>query len=349
MSQILTKLPNVNLGSIGKKTGFINSEFNEVLNETDIVVSEKIIELVNAYVEQPYRHIVLQSTKNKDNFDRAFFVRIGFELFKPNWTDIKDALSSVELRYSNLVVTDDIFDNNDFRLSQKSIKEEYGVNTAISIALILKSLASLALNENSNSKTILTSDESSHISIYEGQLMDISTEKMKISSLSENFYLDMIRKTTGDDVGYCFELGGRLAGCDEQQAENLKNLGVSLGTAMQLRDDLLDYINDVDAINKKPLRDFTTRKLRLPLFLAYKFSNDFERNRMDELYNSKIHNEEDIDFICNQVFKEEVVIYIENLLNSLKTASSKHFELIDSENSKIKSVFYTLINNVIKL
>lgn len=354
MSQILTRISTIDRKSFSIKKNDLNISLKGVLSETDKIIIKEIDNCIEINTSREYHTILKKALKNKENYERGFFVRMGFELFNTNWESISSAMASVELRYSNLVVTDDIFDNNDIRMQSNSIRKEFGDNSAVSIAAILKSISSIALlkqiKESSIDDNILSGlDEKSHILIYEGQLMDLSTEKMKIEDLSEYFYLDLIKKTTGDDVGFCFELGGRLAGCSDKDAINLRNAGISLGTAMQTRDDLLDYVNDNDLINKRPFRDFSGRKLRLPIYLAFKFSNDDEKLKIKELYNLGLKDEEDAKFISKVVFREEVLIYLENLLEKLKDSAYNSFHKIDSKQKHIVDYFDTILNDIVKI
>lgn len=354
MSQILTKISAIDRETSAIKKNEINVLLSGILTETDTIIIDAINSCIENNTSKEYHNILKGALKNKENFERGFFVRLGFEMFNSDWKSISNAMASVELRYSNLVVTDDIFDNNDIRMQANSIRKELGDNYAISIAAILKSLSSIALirqmkDSNIGFNTLTELDEKSHIQIYEGQLMDLSTEKMEIENLSEHFYLDLIKKTTGDDVGFCFELGGRLAGCSEEEAIYLRNAGTSLGTAMQTRDDLLDYVNDNDLINKRPFRDFSSRKLRLPIYLAYKFASAEERVRIKDLYILGIKDEIDTKFISKVVFREEVLIYLENLLAKLKESASNNFHKINTTQKTGVDYFDTIINDIVKI
>lgn len=351
---MLSKLSIIDRDSLSTKRHKQNKVLSIILEETDKVILEAINDCIEKSTSHEYHTILNKALRNKENYERGFFVRMGFELFDSNWKSISNAMASVELRYSNLVVTDDIFDNNDVRMQSSSIRKKFGDNIAVSVAAILKSLSSIALTkqikQNNVGYNVLTElDEKSHILIYEGQLMDLSTEQMNIGDLNEHFYLDLIKKTTGDDVGFCFELGGRLAGCSEEQASYLRSAGTSLGAAMQIRDDLIDYVNDNTLINKRPLRDFSSRKLRLPISLAYKFASGEERKRIEGLYNNGILNESDAKFISDMVFKEEVLIYLENVLSELKNNAQKSFCKIKTQNKHIVDYFNTILNDVIKI
>lgn len=356
MAQILTKVNNLrDIDLVDNNNTIDNSKIETLLSETSKVTIDAYKPLIANYSSPKYNDILIRSMYNKQYFERAFFVRLGYEFFKPDWTSIANALASVELRYTSLVVTDDIFDNNDIRMGKDSIPKEVGVNNAVSLAAILKSLSSIALTESIKKATpslevinrILIADEKSHLDVYEGQLADIETEAFSIGELNEDFYLDMIRKTTGEDVGYCLELGALLAGCTNKEADYLKSAGIALGTIMQLRDDMIDYINSEEIINKIPFRDFEENKLRLPIILAYKFANDKEKKTIEELIKKNILTKDERDTISKLVLKEEVTIYATNIMSKMKDSILVNLERLN--NTKQQDIMKQLIFNVVVL
>lgn len=355
MSQILTNIKSVAASTNSYYTDVIvDSIVDKLLRETDILVKNTYTEIFRANTEWNYHEILSYSMKNKKNFERAYFVRFGYELFKTNWQVIANALTSVELRYASLVVTDDIFDKNDIRMGDKSLPKKVGNNISVSIAGILKSLSSIALTnqlteldlEAHTINRINFLDEKSHLNVYEGQIMDINTENFKIEDLSEEFYIDMIRKTTGEDVGYCLELGGLLAGCSYDEAELVRSFGISLGTMMQLRDDLIDYINSKEVINKVPFRDFEQNKKRLPLILAYKFATNDERACIDELLDKDQLTDDERELIGNLIFKKEAVLYSNNVMLKLKESLFENFNRLKT-NEKSQGIISEIVNNIV--
>ena len=356
MGQILTNIKSVVLAATNSNTedSIHESIVVELLNETDKLVSKSFNKIILENAESNYRDILSYSMNNKRNFERAYYVRFGYELFKSNWHSIANALVSVELRYASLVVTDDIFDRNDIRMANESLPKKVGDNITVCIGAILKSLSSITLIKqlselNLDSDTINRIhylDEKSHLNVYEGQIMDINTEKLKIEELTEDFYLDMIRKTTAEDVGYCLELGGLLAGCSFDEAELIRSCGISLGMMMQIRDDVIDYINSKEIINKIPFRDFEQKKKRLPLILAYKFATIDEKTCIDKLLKKDQLTDSERKLISNLIFKKEAILYSNNIMRCLKESLFENLERLNP-NKKSKEIISEIVNNIV--
>jgi len=356
MAQILTNIKSVVVGTSSSypEDLTVDSVVMELLQETDVLVKKTYNKIISEDSDRNYHKILSYSMNNKQTYERAYFVRFGYELFKTDWQLIANALASVELRYSSLVVTDDIFDNNDLRMGKDSLPKKVGNNVSVSIAGILKSLSSIALTKQlmtldldaNTVNRINYLDEKSHLNVYEGQIMDINTEKFKIEELTEDFYIDMIRKTTGEDVGYCLELGGLLAGCSFEEAELIRSFGISLGTMMQLRDDIIDYINSKETINKLPFRDFEQKKKRLPLILAYKFATDDERTSINELLKKDQLEDDERKLISDLIFKKEAILYSNNVMLKLKESLFENFnKLGTSEYSE--NIISEIVNNIV--
>ena len=261
MAQILTKIKKVST-SLGHKNEYDNLEDN--LLETSLLENDKIVlpvlkEIIRKYTDKSIWEALDYSLINKSHFDRAFFVRLGCEAVGGDFKSILPALASVELRYASGTAIDDVFDYNSERMGKPSMPKLYGNNLALCYGAILKSISSVSLLSLYNSNRvdlksfieINIKDEFTHYQVYLGQVSDILSEKLNIEEITDDFYLDMIKNATGVDAGYCFELGCLLGGGSIEQQKYFYEFGVSLGTAMQLRDDLLDYVNDKDLINKE--------------------------------------------------------------------------------------------------
>ena len=114
---------------------------------------------------------------------------------------------------------------------------------------------------------------------------------------------------------------------------------------MQLRDDLIDYINNRALINKSPFRDFETNKKRLPILLAYRFGNEVERKTIRELLFKKTLNNSDKETLSSIVSNEMVVSYLNNLNTSLLNSAKNSFEKVLA-NDKTKKIISLILNQI---
>jgi geranylgeranyl pyrophosphate synthase len=340
MSQILADITSIS-GALKRKksiSGTIKLKVESALRETTDEVFKELKRLIEQYSPKEYWDIIHYSTRNKEYFERAYYIRLSYEKFKSDWKSIIPVLAAVELKYAELVIIDDVFDGNSERMNNRSVPFILGDNKAIVVGCIIKSIASkiladFLLNNQSISKcvalNIISKDEYSHQKIYEGQYDDIATETMELNELSQDFYLDMVRKTTGEDVGYCFEVGALLAGGNLLESSALYKFGVGLGTAMQIRDDTIDFIDDSSMINKSPYSDLDHKKKRLPLLLAYQQADLTQQNKLLELLKKNKLSIDEKHYVSQLVSDESVLFFIDNLVLSIKNKALQELTLTD--------------------
>ncbi len=78
-------------------------------------------------------------------------------------------------------------------------------------------------------------------------------------------YFRIIGDKTASLIAAACELGAMHAGASERAVRALHDYGMGIGTAFQIRDDLLDLVGDDDEVGKPLGRDFELGKLTLPL------------------------------------------------------------------------------------
>lgn len=346
MAQILTQVSQVSksLNNESNDIGFQSKLFEQSLKETDNLIFPILKKLIHQNIDKSIWSELEYSLINKAHFDRAFFVKIGCESVDGDFCKVLPAMASVEFRYASGTAIDDVFDANDERMGKASMPIKYGQNPALSLAAILKSLSSISLLSNFKDLNIdpesfidiNIKDEYTHYQVYLGQLADLKSENLEIDEITDSFYLDMIKNSTGVDAGYCFELGCVLGGGSKEQQKSLYEFGVALGSAMQVRDDLLDYVNNRALINKEPFRDFETKKKRLPIIIAYRFGNKNDKETIQYLLKKEKLNEDDKIKLSSLISDDFVLGYINKLKKELlQTAISSFHKVNATKNSKV--------------
>jgi len=85
------------------------------------------------------------------------------------------------------------------------------------------------------------------------------------ADVTEEQYFDVLRRKTAYLFSACCEIGAILGGASPEEQSALGEYGLSLGTAFQLIDDLLDFTSDEGALGKAAGVDLLEGKLTLPL------------------------------------------------------------------------------------
>jgi len=110
-------------------------------------VNEVVARALPAALDDPLlKDSMLRSAINdaiytKRDFDRAFFVRLGCECAAHNWATISPALLAAEFNYAADMILDDIVDAGQFRHGKACLHRRLGVEYALYVAEILRSMA----------------------------------------------------------------------------------------------------------------------------------------------------------------------------------------------------------------
>ena len=101
--------------------------------------------------------------------------------------------------------------------------------------------------------------------IVAGQASDVQAEKQHV--LLERL-VQIHERKTGALLQYCFVAAGIVAGGSKEQLALLKTLGMDVGIAFQVRDDLLDILATTQELGKTAGRDLELEKSTYPALLG---------------------------------------------------------------------------------
>lgn len=90
------------------------------------------------------------------------------------------------------------------------------------------------------------------------------------------------RRKTGAMLTVSLELGGKVAGADEDQMKMLTGYGQALGMAFQITDDLLDTVGSCEALGKRTGKDAELDKLTYPGLMGVEASQNEAQRLTDE-------------------------------------------------------------------
>ncbi len=114
-----------------------------------------------------------------------------------------------------------------------------------------------------------------------GQADDLACESVDRSQLDLTLLESIHRRKTGAMFRVSLELGGIVAGANQDQLGWLDDYGQNMGLAFQIVDDLLDWSGDERALGKRAKKDNRRGKLTFPGLIGVEAS----RKRAMELVN----------------------------------------------------------------
>ena len=272
---------------------------------------------------------------------RPFFLRITYEAGKRVFKDVLPIAAGVELIQISTLVIDDVLDKSLMRNRKPSLYDKYGVGKAISVGTIISSIGFNTISSTlrkaglENGIDVLGYLTEIHKDIYVGQFMDIDFEKN--ISISEKKFIEMISKTTACFIQAPLVIGAMLWNAPEDLISVLKEIGMNLGIAYQLRDDVLDIIGDPSITGKPKPLDIADRKARLPIIHAIETLDLKEEREFAEIWTSKQSLDViKIDEITNLLKKTNSIHYAMKQIDVYCGQAEKAVELLDSNLAQLK-------------
>src|SRR4051812_37928921 len=153
----------------------------------------------------------------------------------------------VEMVHMATLVHDDVLDEAELRRKGATINHLRGNEAAV---LLGDYLISHAFHLCSGLESQVCSREIGRTTnvVCEGELLQIDNRNN--IDLTEETYLEIIRRKTASLCATCCMLGARLSGASDEVMRKLQFYGMALGTAFQIQDDILDIVGDARTVGK---------------------------------------------------------------------------------------------------
>jgi octaprenyl-diphosphate synthase len=167
-----------------------------------------------------------------------------------------------ELIHTATLVHDDVIDGSTLRRGRSTINERWGNHLTVLVGdhLYLKAMNS-ALTANDLRLVKILCDIT--LEMIEGEIVQSHINGR--SDVTEQEYLDVMRRKTALLFSGCAEVSGVLAKLDERRIDDLRMFGLNLGMAYQIVDDLLDFTADAKILGKPVANDLREGRVTLPL------------------------------------------------------------------------------------
>jgi len=168
----------------------------------------------------------------------------------------------MEFLHTATLVHDDIIDKADTRRKRPTVNALYGNETAV---LMGDWLYMSAFETSLAERSLPILDILTRVTrkMTEGELLQLTL--LSDADVTEAQYFDVLKRKTAYLFSASCEIGAILGGADELQQAALRDYGLSLGTAFQLIDDVLDFTSNEEALGKAAGADLLGGKVTLPL------------------------------------------------------------------------------------
>jgi geranylgeranyl diphosphate synthase type II len=202
-------------------------------------------------------------------------------MFSDNWQNALKPAIAIEVFHNFTLMHDDIMDDAPLRRGKATVHEKWNPNVAIlSGDVMLVAAYELLLDIDTDKfKTVVKRFNRTAAEVCEGQQFDMNFSSR--NDVTESEYINMIRLKTSVLLGFALELGGIVAGADQDSIDELYSIGVNMGIGFQLKDDILDVYGDPEKFGKQVGGDIIENKktwLMLKALELCKQNNDESLN-----------------------------------------------------------------------
>jgi octaprenyl-diphosphate synthase len=181
--------------------------------------------------------------------------------------EVVDVAAVIEIIHVATLVHDDVLDEAESRRGQPSVNAMNGNETAVMLGdyLFARSFTLCSRLPVRDARGTHTATRVGEITarVCRGEMLQLANRHNADLTAAE--YFEIIALKTGELIAAAAELGALHACAAPEHAEALARFGSAVGTAFQIRDDLLDLEGDERSVGKPLGRDATLGKLTLPL------------------------------------------------------------------------------------
>ncbi len=169
-----------------------------------------------------------------------------------------------ELLHLGSLLHDDVVDEGHERRGKQAAQRVYG-NPAVILTGDYCVARGLLLSSEHGGHEAVTRLAWTVTAMSEGEVTQLLNRGNL--DLDVETYMDIVYKKSATLIAWCVAAGA-WAMNDDKAAEALYTYGLSVGTAFQITDDVLDYTGDKVSTGKRRGRDLAERKMTLPLLIA---------------------------------------------------------------------------------
>lgn len=203
----------------------------------------------------------------------------------------------VELMHTATLVHDDVVDDSNMRRGFFSLNALWKNKIAVLVGDFLLSRV-LLLSVQNKEHRLLELISTAVEEMSEGELLQI--EKARRLDIDEAVYFDIITKKTASLIASCCAVGSASVKAPEEQIEQMRQFGESLGIAFQIKDDLFDF--QQSAKTGKPTGiDIQEQKMTLPLIYALRNANSSDRKFMIRVVKRHNHDRDKVEKVMAMV------------------------------------------------
>jgi len=262
-----------------KITRELNNSIIEITKSRKIVVNQAVEDLINGGGKK-LRPFLMFLAASFGDYDQAELLQLG---------------SGIEILHMASLVHDDVIDNAELRRGKETAQKRFGKKEAVFIGDFLLSKTFDIFFDYLDKETLRKMNKNVRL-LCEGEIEQ--SEKRFDFQIGIRDYYRRIRHKTALLFGLSSYLGAYVSGLRGKKLNLLYKVGLEIGMAFQIQDDLLDFEGEEEETGKMLAQDLKEGIITLPVILL--LNKDEYKNKYSA-YSNNILDDKIVKDIINDV------------------------------------------------
>ncbi|PTX16753.1 polyprenyl synthetase family protein [Halanaerobium congolense] len=293
----------------------LNKNIIEITNSKRTIVNEAVKDLVEGGGKKLRPFLMFLAASFGDDYDKDKLIQLG---------------SGIELLHMASLVHDDIIDDADLRRGKESAQKKFGKKEAVFIGDFLLSKTFDIFFDYLDRDVLKKMNKHLRL-LCEGEIEQ--SEKRYELQIGVRDYYRRIRHKTALLFALSSYLGGYVSGIRGKKLNILYKLGLEIGMAFQIQDDLLDFEGDENNTGKVLARDLKEGIVTLPVILLM---GKNEYNDKYQIYNKNVLDESVVNDIITDVKESDVLKESREILLVFIKRVEKYMDRLPNNRAKKK-------------
>lgn len=285
--------------------------------------------------------IVQYLLKQKGKEIRPTLVFMSARLFGEITSRSYVAATMIELLHTATLIHDDVVDEANMRRGFLSINKVWKNKASVLLGDFLLSKGLLIALDHDEYKLLKVLSKAVK-SMSEGELRQFKAARL--FNMTEDYYFKVISEKTASLIAACCECGTISTTDDPELHQKMHDIGMCVGIAFQIRDDLFDY--GVDDVGKPRRNDIQERKVTLPLIKALESVGLMKKTRIRYLMRKRNKKNEEIEEIVEFVHQNGGIEYAQSIMNEYAQKAINGLSTLPA--TEDREAFKDLIQFIIK-
>lgn len=250
--------------------------------------------------------------------------------------------SVIEFIHTATLLHDDVVDNANLRRGIASANTLWGNEASVLVGDFLFSKSFSLMVADGDLKVLQVLSNATTI-IAEGEVLQlICTSDLDIN---EERYIEVVKSKTAILLSAACQAGAVLGKASPGQEAAMQDFGMGLGIAFQLMDDILDYVANEEQFGKSIGHDLEEGKVTLPLIHTLKQCTPVEREKIADVIDKDLLEDEDFHAVFELVHKYGGIDYTIKTAKEYILRSKAPLEIF--EDSPGKRALFSLADYVV--